>query len=595
MKIILRFTLRVLLFTSAALAAFPQSAMREIPDAQKFIIGNETKGAPSKHGWYYHVLNVTDTPDGLLCVYRRTDSHTAVISDIMSARSTDGGRTWTDHQLISHSDVWNEGGLWVAPQLSKLKDGRLVIISDFGKRTSGQDWPMLSQWQKPNRGMTNHLWWSRDNGKTWDGPHKIDDIGGEPGYIIELSNGTLVYTRTEARDTDQIWNPPLPWGGNYYRNSAVFSDDGGKTWNRSSIISDEPLQGDCEIGLIELAPNKLMAVTRIGLATGGFGQPSRFIFSDDNGKTWGRPQLAPLYAHRPIIRKLQSGKLLVTYRNSWGTPGSYALVFEANETLPYQPTSFIWDEARTTIKDGAMTIRTDEGRDNGVIFALYPAQAPDSRVELEAELRIEKTEANGVHISAGCDVKFEPNRISLTDKPDVGFNLDTTQWHKYRIVRESGTITISVDGTEKLKAPTSGLETRLVRFGNRQTGPWFGALEVPEGLDKIIGKRPAHKFENASLSHWRSVAVKVDNRKDHSIDWRWNARDGFPDQFRRDRIVRLDRNGSFSAGNSGYSGWTQRKDGSIVIADYTVGFPAARIPFARAYVTTEAFLMGKEK
>ncbi|MFN0122407.1 MAG: sialidase family protein, partial [Blastocatellia bacterium] len=291
-----RFPLHFLLFVSTALTAFPQSAirdpqsaMREIPDAQKFLIANETKGAPSKKGWYYHVLNVTDTPAGLLCVYRRTDSHTAVISDIMSARSTDGGRTWTDQQLISHSDVWNEGGLWVAPQLSKLKDGRLVIISDFGKRVSGQDWPMLSQWQKPNRGMSNHLWWSRDNGKTWDGPTKIDDVGGEPGYIIELSNGTLVYTRTEARDTDLIWNPPLPWGGNYYRNSAVFSDDGGKTWNRSSIISDEPLQGDCEIGLIELAPNKLMAVTRIGLATGGFGQPSRFIFSDDNGKTWGRP------------------------------------------------------------------------------------------------------------------------------------------------------------------------------------------------------------------------------------------------------------------------------------------------------------------
>lgn len=594
----------VLFITLALIEAAPsagqsdkshRNAMREIPEAQKFLIANETKGAPDKKGWYYHVLNVTDTPEGLLSVYRKTDAHTALASDIMSARSADGGRTWTEHKLISHSDVWNEGGLWVAPQLTRLRDGRLVIIADFGRRTTGQNWPMLSQWQKPDRGMSNHLFWSKDNGKTWDGPTKIDDVGGEPGYILELSDGTLVYPRTESRETDQIWNPPMPWGGNYYRNVAVFSDDGGKTWARTAIIADDPLQGDCETGLVELAPGKLMAATRIGLSSGGFAQPSRFIFSDDNGKTWGRAQLAPIYGQRPIIRKLQSGKLFVTYRNLWGTPGTYAFAFDQNEKLPYQPTSFIWDESRTTIKDGAMTINTEEGRERGVIFALYPAQAPDSRVEIEAELRVEKADANGVHISAGCDVKFETNRISLTDRPADGFDVDTTKWRRYRIVRDAGMIAIFVDGELKLKKPTTGIETRLVRFGNRQVGPWFGALEQPEGLEKIVGKRPAPKFDNTSLSHWRAVSVKVENRKDHSIDWKWTARDGFPDQFRRDRIVRVDRNGSFSPGNSGYSGWTQLKDGSVVIADYTSGFPAARIPFARAYVATEQFLTGKER
>ncbi|MGE0130242.1 MAG: NAD(P)-dependent oxidoreductase [Blastocatellales bacterium] len=337
--------LAALLISSTLIAPLPsagqgggaqRAAMREIPGSQKFLIANETEGSPDKKGWYYHVLNVADTPEGMLCVYRKTDAHTALISDIMSARSTDGGRTWTDHKLISQSDVWNEGGLWVAPQLTKLRDGRLVIIADFGRRTTGQDWPMLSQWQKPDRGMSNHLFWSKDN-----------------------------------------------------------------------------------------------------------------------GKTWGRAQLAPIYAQRPIIRRLQSGKLFVTYRNSWGTPGTYAFAFDQNEKLPYQPSSFIWDESRTTIKDGAMTIKTEEGRERGVIFALYPAQAPDSRVEIEAELRVEQAAANGVHISAGCGVRFETNRISLTDKPEEGFELDTTRWRKYRIIREpgreAGTISVFVDGELKMK------------------------------------------------------------------------------------------------------------------------------------------------
>ena len=591
--IVLLFVLSLVAQSPSAGQARPhREAMREIPGSQKFTIANETKGAPDKRGWYYHSMNVAETSAGLLCVYRRTDAHTALISDIMSARSTDGGRTWTDHRLISHSDVWNMGGVWIAPQLTRLRDGRLVIIADFGHRTTGQNWPMLSQWQKAGRGMSNHLFWSRDDGRTWDGPHQIDNVGGEPGYILELSDGTLVYPRTEARETDQIWNPPMPWGGNYYRNVAVFSDDGGKTWTRTAVISDDPLQGDCEVGLVELAPGKLMAVSRIGFGGGNLAQPSRLIFSDDGGRTWGRAQLAPIYGQRTIIRRLQSGQMLVTYRNAWGTPGTYAFAFDQNEKLPYQPASFIWDEGRTFLDPGAgvMTVKTEEGRKRGVIFALYPAQAPDSRVEFEAELRVEQAAPNGVHISAGCGVRFEPNRISLTDKPEEGFTIDTSKWRHYRIVREAGTIAIYVDGELKLKRATAGIETRLVRFGNRQAGPWFGALDQPEGPVQTLGERPAPKFGNASISHWRSISVKVENRRDHSIDWKWTARDGLPDQFRRDRIVRLDRNASFSAGNSGYSSWTQMKDGRIVIVDYTSGDPAARIPFARAYVTDEKFL-----
>jgi hypothetical protein len=56
----------------------------------------------------------------------------------------------------------------------------------------------------------------------------------------------------------------MPWGANYYRNTAVFSDDQGKTWNRTSVISDDPLIGDSGSAL---------------------GQPSRMIFSEDFGRT----------------------------------------------------------------------------------------------------------------------------------------------------------------------------------------------------------------------------------------------------------------------------------------------------------------------
>ena len=59
----------------------------------------------------------------------------------MVAYSKDGGRTWRGHRSISHKNVWEHHRVWVAPQLSRLSDGRLAIICDLAHRTSHEDWP----------------------------------------------------------------------------------------------------------------------------------------------------------------------------------------------------------------------------------------------------------------------------------------------------------------------------------------------------------------------------------------------------------------------------------------------------------------------
>ena len=255
---------------------------------------------PNPRGWYHHVANVVLAKDGsLVACYRLGDSHTLVTSYIIICRSEDGGRTWHDHRAIAHSDVWAEHAVWVAPQMSVLKDGRLVIVADLGERLSGENLPMLTDWQKPDRGMANYILFSSDNGWTWTQRRKIDDVGGEPGYMIELSDGVLAYTRTESSPTHLLKNPPLPWGNIYYRNTAVFSDDGGRTWGRTARVADDPFQGDAEVGMVEIAPGTILAVTRIGLGNGRFGNPSRLITSHDFGRTWDRGVLAPFYAQRP--------------------------------------------------------------------------------------------------------------------------------------------------------------------------------------------------------------------------------------------------------------------------------------------------------
>ena len=556
-----------------------------LPESVKFTVSPSNYPGlsnPNPRGWYYKCANVVATKSGdLVACWQLSDNHTSLASYVVVARSTDGGKTWGDVQSIDKANVWEDQAIWIVPQMSILRDGRIVIVCDRGQRRPNQDSPMLTRWQMPDRGMWNYAWWSKDDGRTWSKGEKIDDIGGEPGYVLELSDGALAYTRTSSQKTDKLKNPPAPWNDIYYRNEIVFSRDGGKTWPEAHWLADSPFHGDCEVGLAELAPGKLVAATRIGLGNGKFGHPSRLLFSDDGGLTWPRSEPAPFYAQRPHFSRLQSGKMLVTYRNVWGTPGSRALVFDLNEHLGFQPTSYILDETRCELTPDALTLRTKEGKRGAVEFNLYPAQDDQSRVEIEATLRVEDTDTQGCAISAGCWVRFMADRVELADRPAAGFAFDTRGWHTYRIVREKGKIAIYADGKLMLESPIDDIWVREVRFGNQ-----------------ALAKGSETYTANRSITHWRSVSAKVTNADDYSIDWQWTPAKGYPDQFRRDRTVVLDY--AYPA-DCGYSSWTQLPDGRIVIVDYTnggnlesyvwggVGEGAA--PFIRSYLVNESMLV----
>lgn len=583
----LRFALSLLVLPALLSAAFNRDSI-VVPEDRKFTVTQkEYPGLtnPNPRGWYYKCANIVLAKDGaLVACWQISDNHTSLMSHLMSARSTDGGRTWGGYQVLASGNVWEHQGIWVVPQMSVLRDGRIVIVSDWGQRHPGQDMPMLVQWQKPNRGMSNHMLWSSDHGKTWTKPEKVDDVGGEPGYVREFSDGTLAFTRTSSAETKVLKNAPLPWGNNYYRNEIVFSRDGGRTWKETAWLADSPFHGDCEVGLAERAPGQLVAASRIGLGNARFGHPSRLLFSEDNGRTWPKAVPAPFYGQRVHLNKLQSGKFLATYRNVWGTPGTRALVFDPVKDAGFQPNSWILEEDRCELTAEMMTLRTANGQRGAVTFNLYPAQDDQSRVEIKATLKVGETEKHGVTIGAGCWVHFAADRVYLGDRPEAGFALDTTTWHDYRILREKGTIRIFVDGKEMLHAPVGDIWAREVRFGNRAV---MGLVGSAAG-----GRQPYS--QNRSLSHWRAVSVKVDNAQDYSIDWSWSPDRGYPDQFRRDRTVVLDY--SYPA-DCGYSSWTQLPNGKIVIVDYTTGgdldsyswgaVGKGTSPFIRAYHVTE--------
>ena len=227
---------------------------------------------------------------------------------------------------------------------------------------------------------------------------------------------------------------------------------------------------------------------------------------------------------------------------------------------------------------------TDREPENQVFFSLFPALTIRARVELEAELRLADLSGEGCDLFAGCRVRITPHELCVTESsqeeatlhsttgsPAIGnepptlpahrIQLDTTQWRRYKIVRSEHEIAVYIDGRLCLKKSCSILGARLVRFGSNLRG----------------------------ITHWRSVSASVRNTHGHSINWSWRADSGtYPDQFRRDRLVRLD-----ATADSGYSNWDQLEDGTIVIADYSnddfrnANWTSSAQPIIKAYIVRE--------
>jgi hypothetical protein len=532
---------------------------------------------------YHHSAGIVSTQEGLVCIYRTSDQHIASWVNINMARSRDGGRTWQDHRVLSETSFAKDRATWVAPQTSQLRDGRIAVLVDRGEKHSPFDWPALSQWQMPDHGMSNWLLTSADHGATWEGPRKVDDIGGEPSYIISEAAGPLLYTRTDSRPTSAKKNPSMPWGANYYRSTGVISDDHGKTFARTALIFDDPLIGDCEVGVAEYAPGKLIAISRIGDGGSAFNQPSRMAYSRDGGRSWSKPRLSPIYAHRPCVRPLagHGHKLFVTFRAaSNGTTGTFAWKFDPEMDYGYQPNSFVWDERCCVLEPDGLHLRTEEGSSGAVEFSFYPMEDDDSACELRATLAVIDADAYGCNLCAGTWIRLEKGRVSLADRESAGFDLDATRLHDYRIVAEGHRVKVFVDGTLRLDEPTDGIFTRNVRAGNRRGAKPAGTRQ-PGGSLQVEG---GGYSRNRAHTIWKSLAFSTKNRRDHSATWGWKASSGkYPDQFRRDRVIVVERNGSFSNGNSGYSSWTQDVDGTVVIADYSCTEAALPKPILRAY------------
>ena len=262
-------------------------------------------------GLYEAFPDICLLPSGkMLCIYRESDSHIAGVARIMLIESDDRGRTWYNQRALDRPRSFAEHrSVWNGPRIARLPDGRLVVNSDASIYPDEAD---SCLWPESRRCFHNFLWFSQDNGQTWTERRRTEVEGLCPDKVLALNDKhwLIAIPRFSIRFPDA------------FRVAVAHSTDGGRTWPSNVLAAEQDGYQHDEPSVVRLADGRLLCVMRENVHTT---RPSHYVLSADDGYTWSAPSPAPFYGDRPAAGLLQSGKLLVTYRNVEPEPGEVKL------------------------------------------------------------------------------------------------------------------------------------------------------------------------------------------------------------------------------------------------------------------------------
>lgn len=292
-------------------------------------------------GRYIGWPTIDKTPDGeLLVVFSGDrDAHIDPFGKTMLVRSGDGGRSWSEPELINDTPLDDrDAGICIC------KDGTVVVSwftshyveETYMKRVKNASDEDKKRWHERIRstGMDDIRQWagervdtggryecgcwirrSTDGARTWEEPVRV--LCSAPHGPIELSDGRLMFVGAE------LGRKQIEGKGDIV---AAESCDQGKTWSVIGRINMYPeYPGDAPDGyswltephVVEAQDGQLIGMARYEERPRQKPERTRSVLwqftSEDGGRTWTEPKPTRIVGKPPHLTRLQDGRILVTY------------------------------------------------------------------------------------------------------------------------------------------------------------------------------------------------------------------------------------------------------------------------------------------
>ena len=293
-----------------ALALFIAAVPAAEPRLEKSDLFEAGKGGHK----LYRIPGLVVTAKGTVLAYCEARKYTGLDWDdieILLRRGTDGGKTWSEPRTLPRPDgPFERNPAAVAKGLAK--EGEITFNNPVAIADRGGAVHFL---YCVDYGRCFYLR-SDDDGVSFGKPVEITStfeqfrkdydckvFGTGPGHCVQLKNGRLVVPVWLSRGT----------GANAHHPSGIatiYSDDGGKTWQRGEIVANEtdPLTNPGEPIIAQLADGRVMLNMRSESK-----QNRRAVsFSPDGATRWTRPvfdeQLKEPICMASLCRLSEKGK-----------------------------------------------------------------------------------------------------------------------------------------------------------------------------------------------------------------------------------------------------------------------------------------------
>jgi sialidase-1 len=196
--------------------------------------------------------------------------------DLVLRRSFDGGKTWGPMQV-----VWDDGTNTCGNPcpIVDQSTGTIWLLMTWNRGDDGEGEIIAGKSKDVRR---PYVCYSTDDGKTWSKPVDLAETCRDPnwgwyatgpGVGIQLQRG-----KYKGRLVCPSNHSNLEYEDHHYRSHVIYSDDHGKTWQRS-----QPIGPGCnESQVVELVDGTLMMNMRSYTPHGH----RSIATSSDGGETW---------------------------------------------------------------------------------------------------------------------------------------------------------------------------------------------------------------------------------------------------------------------------------------------------------------------
>ncbi len=265
----------------------------------------------SRHAYFPSLVAL---PGGeLLCALDIGSAFEAVDVRSFVCRSSDGGASWSDPQLIFKPDE-SAHRVSTTCRISRMPDGDLAGLAclfDRSRENEGLANPQTEGFVDTTLALVR----STDGGRTWSAPRPIPIPDGWAHF--ETCSPMLAPSASRRLVPTSYWNDwqgRCPHGSN--RAIALLSDDGGSTWSRIIHVLGGPEAGfsGWEQKQVVLSDGRLMALCWCYSSAQGRNTNNHFAFSSDQGSSFGPALASPLLGETCTPVALPENHILCVYR-----------------------------------------------------------------------------------------------------------------------------------------------------------------------------------------------------------------------------------------------------------------------------------------